>query len=216
MPFGISTVMSTPGERLAVDTACSTKCRAFDGTSFELLVSRQLEEVVDSLARPLDLGRDLLQVLRDTGVRELQVLESLGDKECRCLRDSVAQDVDRTETDAIPRREHVHLRKVDLYVDAPDASAALEIGFVVRAEEELVDPPQQGLLQSGDLGRAAGYRGARVGMRLDRRVEVVDDGTEVRRDERVRLAESYARGVVKSDVPLTFSRKVSFGTERRL
>ena len=100
----------------------------------------------------------------------------------------VAQHVRRPQADAVHRGQHVHLRQVDADVDAADARPPLEVLLVVRAAEQLVHPSHERLLEARDLCRAPGDRRARVGLGFDGGVEVVDDGGEVRSDQRMRIA----------------------------
>ena len=70
-------------------------------------------------------------------------------------RERCAQDGRGLDPDAVHGREHVRLRQLDADVDAPDARAPLEVGLVVRAEQELVEPAAQRLLEACDLRLAA-------------------------------------------------------------
>ena len=146
---------------------------------------------------PVGLEHDRQLDVQDLVQRRQHPLERLGRHPGR-----LPEHIGRPKADAIHRREHVHLRKVDLDVNSTDPGPPLEVVVVVGPLEQLVDPPQQRLLQPGNLGRPAGDGRARVRMRLDRRVEVVDDRPEVRRDQRMRLAEGLRRGVIEPNVSL--------------
>ena len=93
----------------------------------------------------------------------------------RIARELGAQDVEQADADPVHRREHVRLRQRDAHVHAPDARAQLVVGLVVGAEQHLVHPADERLLEPLDLRRAARDRPARPGVGFDRRVEVVDD-----------------------------------------
>jgi hypothetical protein len=111
-----------------------------------------------------------------------------------------AQDVDRTETNPVHGRQHVDLRQVDAHVDPADARPALEVRFIVRSLEELVDPAQQRLLEARDLRGAAGDGRPSIRVSFDGVVEVVDDAGEVWRHQRMRFPQGGSRGFVEPDV----------------
>ena len=92
--------------------------------------------------------------------------------------------------------------KRDAHVHAPDARAQLVVRLVVRAEQQQVQPADQGLLQPFDLGGAARDGGARLRVSFDRGVEVVDDRDEGRLRDRMKLAQRRRRRLVEADVLL--------------
>ena len=65
--------------------------------------------------------------------------------------DLAADDVEQADADPIHRREHVLLGQRDADVHPPDARAQLVVVLVVRAEQHLVHPADQRLLEAIDL-----------------------------------------------------------------
>ena len=78
----------------------------------------------------------------------------------------------------------VDLFEADLDVPPADPPAASHVRFVVPAGEQLADPPQQRALEAVDLGLAARDDLAGLGVTLDLGVEVVDEGGQVRVQQR--------------------------------
>jgi hypothetical protein len=112
----------------------------------------------------------------------------------------VADDVQQAQPDAVHGREHERLREPDLDVDASDAGAPLIVGLVVRAQQQPPQPVRQRLLQPFDLRRTARDRDPRVRMRVDGRVEVIDDRDEEALRERMQRAQRRRRLLREADI----------------
>ena len=111
-------------------------------------------------------------------------------------------DADEPRADAVHRGEHELLRQPDADVHATDARMALDVVVVVHPGKHRLQPRHQGQFQAFDLLLAAGDHLARVGVRLDGRVEVVDDGVEMWRRDRVKRADQIDGVLVEVDVVL--------------
>ena len=125
-----------------------------------------------------------------------------GNQSLGIVRQLLACDFDQVHADAVHGRQHVRLGQVDPDMDPSDARALLEIGLVVRAQEQLVHPGDQCLLEAIDLGGAARDGRAGPGVALDGRVKVVDDPGKLGLGQRVETAEPACRRVVELDVTL--------------
>ena len=126
--------------------------------------------------------------------RELQVQDLVqrgGDplRRGRVVAQPLAHHVQQVHADAVQGREHERLRQRDAHMHAPDPRAQLVIRLVVRAQQQDVQPADQGLLQPFDLGGAARDGGARLRVSFDRRVEVIHDRDESRLRDRMKFAQ---------------------------
>ncbi len=74
----------------------------------------------------------------------------------------------------------IDLVEADLDVPHADSPAALHVRLVVRTEEQLTDPPQQGAFEAIDLLLAACDDVTRVGVTIDLGVEIVDQRRQMR------------------------------------
>ena len=79
----------------------------------------------------------------------------------------------------VHRGEHVPGRQRDLDVDPPDPLAALVVGLVPGAFEQLERPLRQGALQTLDLGLVADDRG-RTGVCEHAGIEMIGDAAQAR------------------------------------